>query len=260
MNGIRKVYSLSEMLYVMMGKSFPTRNSSKNTTSSVTFFGILKFCQQFSAICVKKQDLLLLTANTNLKRTISYFFNLSLTVSISLLKMKSKDSYWLITNKSVIKVTAPRKWEYETQLMNLNWPCYFSKLKAICKETKLREFYYKSVHRIIATKKELYHFDIENNNDCLYCNESDSISHTFIDCYLSKSVFSHVLGWFNSEHASDLPIHSPLTENSYLENLTRQRSTSALWRDVKKVKLHVFCVVFLFVDVSCRVSLCTLWE
>ena len=77
----------------------------------------------------------------------------------------------------------------------------FSKLKLICKESKLREFYYKFLHRIIVTKKELYCFGIESNKDCLYCNESDSIGHTFIDCHQSKYFFKHVLEWFNSELA-----------------------------------------------------------
>ena len=67
-----------------------------------------------------------------------------------------------------LSATGPRKWEHEIQLMNLNWPCYFSTLKLICKETKLRELYYKFLHRIIATKKELYCFGIESNKDCLY--------------------------------------------------------------------------------------------
>ena len=107
--------------------------------------------------------------------------------------MKSKDFYWLITNKSVTKATGPRKWEHEIQRMNLNWPCYFSKLKLICKESKLREFYYKFLHRIIVTKKELYCFGIESNKDCLYCNKSDSIGHTFIDCHQSKYFFKYVL-------------------------------------------------------------------
>ena len=70
----------------------------------------------------------------------NFIFPLSPTVSINLLKMKSKDFYWLITKNAVIKATGLRKWEYETQVINLNWPCYFSNLKAICKETKLREF------------------------------------------------------------------------------------------------------------------------
>ena len=124
--------------------------------------------------------------HANEARPFDNLFPLSPTVSINLLKIKSKDFYWLITNKSVTKATGPRKWEHETQRMNLNWPCYFSKLKLICKERKLREFYYKFLHRIIATRKKLYCFGIESNKDCLYCNESDSIGHTFIDCHKSK--------------------------------------------------------------------------
>ena len=142
--------------------------------------------------------------------------------------MKSRDFYWLITNKTVIKATGPRKWEYKTQLMNLNWPCYFSNLKTICKETKLIEFYYKFLHRIITTKKELYHFDIESNNDCLYCNESDSIVHTFIDCYLSKSFFSHVLEWFNTKHATSYSLSSKEVLFGKLDNCQLARSEGTL--------------------------------
>ena len=68
--------------------------------------------------------------------------------------MKSKDFYWLITKKFVTKATGSRKWEHEIQSMNLSWPCYFSKLKLICKEPKLREFYYKLLLGIIVTKKD----------------------------------------------------------------------------------------------------------
>ena len=129
--------------------------------------------------------------------------------------MKSKDFYWLITNKFVTKATGSRKWEHEIQSMNLNWPCYFSKLKLICKEARLREFYYKLLHRIIVTKKELYYSGIESNNDSLYCNEGDSIGHTFIDCHFSKSFFSNVLEWFNREHATS---YSPSTEEFLFGN------------------------------------------
>ena len=75
----------------------------------------------------------------------------------------------------------------------------FCKLKLICKETKLKEFFYKFLH--IIHKKELYCFGIKSNKDYLYSNKSDSIGHTFIDCHPSK-YFLHVPEWFNSEHAT----------------------------------------------------------
>ena len=150
--------------------------------------------------------------------------------------MKSKDFYWLITNKSVTKATGPRKWEHETQWMNLDWSCYFSKL-VICKESKLREFYYKFLHRIIATKKELYCFGIESNKDCLYCNESDSIGHTFIDYHQSKYFFKHVLEWFNSEHATS---YSLSTE----ENIFGKIYNAQLARSDGTPKKLNYCLLF----------------
>ena len=100
----------------------------------------------------------------------NFIFSLSPTVSINLLKMKSKDFYWLIVNKSKTEGTGPRKLEHEIQLINLNCSCYFKKLNVICKETNLREFYCKFLHRIIV-EKELYYFGIESNKDCLYCKK-----------------------------------------------------------------------------------------
>ena len=98
----------------------------------------------------------------------NFILPLSPTVSINLLKMKSEDFYWLFMSNSVTKATGPRNWEHEIQLINLNWSCYFSKWKVICKENKLREFYYKSLHRIVATKKELYHLGIESKRKNAY--------------------------------------------------------------------------------------------
>ena len=167
----------------------------------------------------------------------NFLFPLSPTVSINLLKVKSKDFYWLITNKSVTKATGPRKWEHEIQRMNLNWPCYFSKLKLICKESKLREFYYKFLHRIIVTKKELYCFGIESNKDCLYCNESDSIGHTFIDCHQSKYFFKHVLEWFNSEHATSYSLSTEEFLFGKFDNAQLARSDGTL----KKLN---YCLLF----------------
>ena len=51
-----------------------------------------------------------------------------------------------------------------------------------CKENKLKEFQFKFIHRIVTTKKELCRYGISTDSDCIYCGESDSIKHTFIDC------------------------------------------------------------------------------
>jgi len=56
----------------------------------------------------------------------------------------------------------------------------FTSLKSICKETKLKEFQFKLIHRIVVTKKELHRYGIKMDDECLYCGEKDSIDHTFL--------------------------------------------------------------------------------
>ena len=61
------------------------------------------------------------------------------------------------------------------------WRTIFSSVRTTCKETKLREFQFKFLHRIIVTKKELFRFGIKTDNECLYCGESDSIHPSVTD-------------------------------------------------------------------------------
>ena len=73
------------------------------------------------------------------------------------------------------------------QLDGETWKKIFTSLKNICKETKLKEFQFKVIHRIVVTKKELYRYGIKTDDECLYCGEHDSTVHTFIDCESVKS-------------------------------------------------------------------------
>ena len=53
----------------------------------------------------------------------------------------------------------------------------FTSLKTVCRETKLKEFQYKLIHRIVVTKKELYRYGIKGDDEYIYCDEKDSIDH-----------------------------------------------------------------------------------
>ena len=64
----------------------------------------------------------------------------------------------------------------------------------------MREFYFKLIHRIVVTKKELFFFGIEDDMFCLFCQEPDSISHTFLNCRWSIQFYSEVIKWFNKEN------------------------------------------------------------
>ena len=121
------------------------------------------------------------------------FFQLSSTIKVNLLKSKSKDYYWLFINKANPELKAPKKWARDLQFNNIELSGYFKNLKSICKENNLREFYFKFLHRIIVTRKELCLYGIECNSACVYCQEPDSISipSSTVDC--RKNFFPKLL-------------------------------------------------------------------
>ena len=67
--------------------------------------------------------------------------------------MKCRDYYWLFINSSKIEPSGIKKWENDPNLVDFNWKLAFSRIRKTCKETKLREFCYKLLHRITAIPK-----------------------------------------------------------------------------------------------------------
>ena len=79
---------------------------------------------------------------------------------------------------------------------------YFSHVKNISRDNKLREFYLKLLDRNVVTKRELFTYGIAENALCPRCKQNDSIIHTFCNCHWTTSFFSEVIKWFNIENAT----------------------------------------------------------
>ena len=128
-------------------------------------------------------------------------FQLSSTINVNLLELKYKDFYWFFINEVNPDLKVTKKWARNLQFNGFKFELtgYFKNLRNICKENKLREFYFKFLHRIIATRKELCLYGIESNSACVYCQDPDSISHSFIHCRWSREFFA-VIKWLNKEN------------------------------------------------------------
>ena len=96
--------------------------------------------------------------------------------------------------------SGPRRWSRDLSLDEGTWEKIFTSLKTVCRETKLKEFQYKLIHRIVVTKKELHRYGIKEDDECIYCGEKDSIDHTFRDCHFVKIFIQRVINWFNIEN------------------------------------------------------------
>ena len=70
-------------------------------------------------------------------------------------------------------------------------------------ETKLKEFQFKLIHRIVVTKKDLFWYEIKTDDECLHYGEHDLIDHTFNDCKFVKHFVKNVINWFYAVNNSN---------------------------------------------------------
>ena len=138
------------------------------------------------------------------------FFHFNNNLGIKLDKAKSRDFYQLLIDKTHTGGhTGPKKWSENLLLSEVHWGKIFKSLRTVCKETKLREFQFKFIHRTVATQGELFKYGIKPDDKCCFCGEKDSIDHTFIHCCFTKSFVQKVTLWFNKTNNSQI---SPTTE------------------------------------------------
>ena len=134
----------------------------------------------------------------------NFLFHLDDSTQIQLNNAQTRDFYVLLNRKiNTVRQTGPMNWNSITSLDENAWKKkIFTCLKSICKETKLKEFQFKLIHRIVVTKKELHRYGIKADDECLYCGEKDSIDHTFLNCLLVKIFVNNLIDWFNMANKS----------------------------------------------------------
>ena len=63
-------------------------------------------------------------------------------------------------------------------------------------ETKLREFQFKILNRIVFTNEKLFRFGMAESDKCVFCQtEVESIEHLLFSCKISFVFWKHVLSW-----------------------------------------------------------------
>ena len=159
-------------------------------------------------------------------------FHLSPSLLIDLSKITCKDYYWLFLNRREPCATGPSKWQRDLPNFTLSWNTIFKRIKSISKQNKLKEFFFKLAHRIITTKKELHLYGIEDNKNCHFCGDDDSLLHTFLDCQIAVDFFRKVLCWFNEKENS-----------SIILNFEEMLFGAATDNDGKNKKLN-FCLLY----------------
>ena len=68
-------------------------------------------------------------------------------------------------------------------------------------ETKLREFQFKILNRIVFTNEKLFRFGMAESDKCVFCQtEVESIEHLLFSCKISSVFWKHVLSWLRDNN------------------------------------------------------------
>ena len=205
MKGIKRIEDLLDERGQVLPFPVFQRKYSLKKTSFLHYFQVISAIPGHLLAKAKSKD----SGSKGVSHEDLESFCLAENVNINLLKAKSKDFYWLIIHRRYNdQHSGPRRWNRTITEDKTNWKKIFRSVRKVCKENKLREFHFKFIHRVVVTKKELFRFNIKPDSICVYCGESDSIDHTFIECQFTKSFTQEVLQWFNVNNSSNFILNA----------------------------------------------------
>ena len=104
----------------------------------------------------------------------NFDFQLSNDVTLNLKKTFCKQFYKLFVEKINTEPTAIKSWRKHLPEVAENWVHCIQNNYKITRDNKLRQFYFKLLHRILVTNKELKCFGITDCVKCVMCSENDS--------------------------------------------------------------------------------------
>ena len=123
---------------------------------------------------------------------------------VDLANMRCKHYYKLLNKNSIVEPTGIKSWKINFADEHSEWEKKFSSIYHATRDNKLRQFAFKFLHRILVTKKELFKFRLADDETCFFCSNQDSIEHTFLECFVTKSFYSEALTWFNHVNNTDV--------------------------------------------------------
>ena len=188
-NGIISIKDLlDEKGNLLTFHAFSLKYSCK--TSFLQYYQVLSAIPKHLLSIAKQPD----TFNKSSFTSKDDIFPLNESTQINFRTARSRDFYRLLVSRTHTHAhTGPKRWGEKLSIKKDSWTSIFKSLKSICKETRLREFQFKSIHRIVITRRELFKFGIKTDDECLYCGCEDSIDHTFIECSFTTSFAKKVI-------------------------------------------------------------------
>lgn len=144
--------------------------------------------------------------NLDAKPSISTKDGLTLTVP----DKSTKVLYSALIKELKPKITSQGKWNeiFPVDEMSADdyWTEVYKMPYLVARDTKLQAFHFRVVHRFLPCNKFLQNIRIRGDDDCNFCQQSDTIQHFLYSCPTVKKFWSDVTAWFDREAGIQLNI------------------------------------------------------
>ena len=122
-------------------------------------------------------------------------------LKILLYDKKGCQRIYRIFCKNNDKPTAQRKWDNVLLLLETHdWYKTYTLPYKVTRDTNVRWFQYRLIHRILSTNTFLYKIGISQNNLCSFCNNAvETIVHLFWECNLVNNFWHNLESWLKGE-------------------------------------------------------------
>lgn len=92
------------------------------------------------------------------------------------------------------------KWNHELQLpQDLDWKWVFHRARTCLSQPKFRIFQYRIIHRYIPCGLWLKNCSLEENDECRFCRESETILHMFSTCQEVERMWTKLYQLFSQK-------------------------------------------------------------
>lgn len=72
------------------------------------------------------------------------------------------------------------------------------------RETRLQSFQFRLTHRLITCNHLLFRYRIKQEDDCAFCDGTDTLEHFFYQCPISRRFWRLVFAWIEAASGQDL--------------------------------------------------------
>ena len=172
----------------------------------------------------------------------NFDFQLSKDITLNLQKTLCKQFYTLFGEEINTEPTAIKSWRKNCPEVADNWVNCIQNNSKITRDNKLRQFYFKLLHRILVTNKELKRFGITDCKKCVMCGKNDSIEHACFGCQ-SFLKLDESLQWFNSLRKINVCLTSL---QCFLKLPTPTNKTNSAEASINQQFFQRICVFFCY--------------